>query len=139
MTKKKTYLLNFFVSLAFLFGGLPSAAFVSRNAADGGRGGAIGTAIALLFLFTNRNYGIKIYTALTHELPDLQARINGIRRMPALLRRLRAYQVTRESQSLKRVWRSLSGNLRIWAGGRSAMVVPTATIMNMRACLIRLS
>lgn len=75
MTQKQTYLTVFFISVAFSIGGIPFAAFVTKDAADGGRGGAIGSTLALLFIFISRDYGTKLYEALTRELPDLKARI----------------------------------------------------------------
>ena len=75
MTQKQTYLTVFFISLACSIGGIPFAAYVCKSDADAGRGGAIGAALAFLFLFVTNDYGTKLFKAVTEELPDLKARI----------------------------------------------------------------
>jgi len=67
------------VSLAFSIGGILVCIFVVQAAPDAGRGGAIGVAIALGFLFISRDYGFKLYTTLTHDLPDLLERAKKIK------------------------------------------------------------
>lgn len=57
------------------FGGVVVAAFVVADARHGGRGGAIGVAIALIALFATRNYAGEVYDALTNPAQDVKTRI----------------------------------------------------------------
>ncbi len=75
MTQKQTYLTVFFISLACSIGGIPFAAYVCKSDADAGRGGAIGSALAFLFLFVTTDYGTKLFEAVTKDLPELRARV----------------------------------------------------------------
>lgn len=59
-------------------------AVVYNHADDGGRGGAIGTALALGFMFINRDYGFQTYKALIARAPTRQAEINALRKGGAL-------------------------------------------------------
>src|SRR2546421_12405953 len=75
MSENTRFWLVFSTSIVSSIGGLLVAVFVTRNAADGGRGGAIGPAVALAFMFLTRDYGAKLYSAVTRRLPDIEARI----------------------------------------------------------------
>src|SRR6266404_1107794 len=75
MTQKQTYLTVFFISLACSIGGIPFAAYVCKSDAHAGRGGAIGSALAFLFLFVTTDYGTKLFEAVTKDLPELRARV----------------------------------------------------------------
>jgi hypothetical protein len=75
MSQKQMYLGVFFLSAAISLGGIPFAAYVCKSDSDGGRGGAIGAALAFLFLFGTNDYGTKLFKAVTEQLPDLRARI----------------------------------------------------------------
>lgn len=70
--------LVFIVSISASVGGVLFAACVKHNALDGGRGGAIGTAIALAFMLFSRDYGSRLYVAVTRRLPDEEARIKRL-------------------------------------------------------------
>jgi hypothetical protein len=52
-------------------GGILIAIFVTHHKEDALRGGAIGTAMALIFMFINRNYGMKLYDAAV-DLADME-------------------------------------------------------------------
>jgi hypothetical protein len=78
MSEKNRFWIVFGVSMAFSIGGIFFGAFYTANHADGGRGGAVGTAIALAFMFITRDYGVRFYAAVTKGLPDLEARIKRI-------------------------------------------------------------
>lgn len=69
--------LVFFVSISLSGGEVLYAAHVN-HAPDGGRGGAIGTAIALAFMFISRDYGTRLYRAVTRRLPDIEAHIKRL-------------------------------------------------------------
>lgn len=56
-------------------GGVIFAAFVSKDMADGGRGGALADALALAALFGTRNYAADTYEALTTRAIELRSRI----------------------------------------------------------------
>jgi hypothetical protein len=79
MSQKQMYLGVFFLSSAISLGGIPFAAYVCKSDADGGRGGAIGAALAFLFLFVTNDYGTKLFKAVTIELPDLKARVERLK------------------------------------------------------------
>jgi hypothetical protein len=79
MPEKPRFWLVFATSLLFSLGGVIAVIIVPHHTGDGGRGGAIGTAIALLFLFINRDYGAQLFRALTREIPDLKARIERLK------------------------------------------------------------
>lgn len=80
MYEKKQFWAVFAASIAFSVGGFLFGVFVPHHACDAGRGGALGTATALGFLFINRDYGAKLYKTLTRDLPELKARIEQIKR-----------------------------------------------------------
>ena len=80
MSENTQFWIVFGVSILSSLGGVFVAAFITGNAADGGRGGAIGTALALTFMFITRDYGAKLYIAVTRRLPDLEARIKRLER-----------------------------------------------------------
>ena len=75
MSQKQMYLGVFFLSAAISLGGIPFAAYICKSDADAGRGGAIGAALAFLFLFVTNDYGTKLFRAVTKELPELRARV----------------------------------------------------------------
>jgi hypothetical protein len=49
------------LSVAVSIGGIVIAVFVTHRKEDALRGGALGTALALIFMFIARNYGMKLY------------------------------------------------------------------------------
>jgi hypothetical protein len=79
MSEKTAAYLVMIACVGSSIGGMFYAAFVSKNVTDGGRGGAIGVAVALGFLFITRDYGTKFYTAVTRRLPDLKKTIEEIK------------------------------------------------------------
>ena len=68
------------VSLTLSIGGVVIAICITHCKEDALRGGALGTALALLFMFAARNYGLKLYDE-AKKLDDL--RISGSRAEPA--------------------------------------------------------
>jgi hypothetical protein len=75
MMERTTFWGVFLVSIGFSFGWLFFCVLRCQSPIDAGRGGAIGTAIALFALFVTRDYGMKLYTALADILPDVKARM----------------------------------------------------------------
>jgi hypothetical protein len=65
------------VSIVLSAGGILLAAY--GDPADGGRGGAVAVAFAFFVLFIHRDYGARVYKALTLELPSLKAQIASLR------------------------------------------------------------
>lgn len=49
------------LSVVVSIGGILTAIFVTHRKEDALRGGALGTALALIFMFIARNYGMKLY------------------------------------------------------------------------------
>ena len=64
MTERQTYFLLTIVACMLSVGAIPLAAYVTGNAADGGRGGAIAVALSFAVLFINRDLGTKIFSIL---------------------------------------------------------------------------
>jgi hypothetical protein len=60
-------------------GGIPFAAFVTKSAQDGGRGGALAVALSFAVLFLSRGYGTKVYDILTKEAQEASAHLKKIR------------------------------------------------------------
>ncbi len=79
MSQKQMYLGVFFVSTAISLGGIPFAAYICKSDADAGRGGALGSALAFLFLFVTNDYGTKLFKAVTKDLPELKARVERLK------------------------------------------------------------
>ena len=73
--ERATFWAVFVVSVGFSLGWLLYCVLECENPIDAGRGGAIGTAIALFALFVTRDYGIKLYNAFAEILPDVKARV----------------------------------------------------------------
>jgi hypothetical protein len=65
-------------SIALSLGGVAVGAWVTKPD-DGGRGGAIAVALAFLILFVRRNYGARVYDALTKDIPSLRDQIISLR------------------------------------------------------------
>jgi hypothetical protein len=59
------------LSVAFSIGGISIAIFVTHCKEDALRGGALGTALALIFMFIARNYGMKLYDE-AKKLADME-------------------------------------------------------------------
>jgi len=57
--------------------GILYAALWSKDASDGGRGGAIAVAVSFAVLFLTRSLGQRVYQALTQELPALRKLIDS--------------------------------------------------------------
>lgn len=68
----------FALSIVASVGGV-AWAVISNHPLDGGRGGAIGTAIALAFMFINRDYGYRIYKAMVTRAPARAGEIAELR------------------------------------------------------------
>ena len=62
-------------SVILCAGGVLIAALVTKNAQDGGRGGAAAVALSFVILFLSRGYGTKIYEVLTEDAPTIQANL----------------------------------------------------------------
>ncbi|HEY1909464.1 MAG TPA: hypothetical protein VGG73_00965 [Vicinamibacterales bacterium] len=72
MSEKRTFWLIFFLSIAASIGGLFVCKATGKEA-DAIRGGSLGAAIALGFMFATRDYGNKLYKARTSELSQLRS------------------------------------------------------------------
>jgi hypothetical protein len=59
------------LSVAVSIGGVLIAVFVTHCKEDALRGGALGTALALIFMFIARNYGMKLYDE-AKKLTDME-------------------------------------------------------------------
>jgi hypothetical protein len=59
------------LSVAVSIGGIVIAVLVTHHKEDALRGGALGTALALIFMFIARNYGMKLYDE-AKRLEDLE-------------------------------------------------------------------
>jgi len=66
--------ISFFLalSIAASVGGVLVSIFWTHNKDDGGRGGAVGTCIALAFMFLNHGYGSKLYEVVSKDIPELE-------------------------------------------------------------------
>jgi hypothetical protein len=67
MTERQTYFLLTVVACGLSIGAIPVAAYLTKNAADGGRGGALAVALSFAMLFLNRDLGTKIFKILTRK------------------------------------------------------------------------
>ena len=77
MSQNARYGLVVSVSIVLSAGGILLAAH--GDPSDGGRGGALAVALAFFVLFIRRNYGARVYEALTVELPSLKGQIAKLR------------------------------------------------------------
>ena len=68
----------FALSVGVSLGWILAAAHTSSHQADGGRGGAVGTAIALAFMFLTRDFGTELYSAVIRRLPAVEKQIKGL-------------------------------------------------------------
>jgi hypothetical protein len=78
MSQNARYGLVVVVSIVLSAGGILLAAY-SADPSDGGRGGAVAVAFAFFVLFIRRDYGTRVYKALTLELPSLKAQVARLR------------------------------------------------------------
>jgi len=72
----------FALSIASSVGGFFVCLF-TRSAADANRGGAVGTVVALGFMFATRDYGMKLYNMLTRDVPEFKEHIAHLKGLPA--------------------------------------------------------
>ena len=120
MTERRLFIIiggtSIFVSLC----GVIIAAFVVVDASHGGRGGAIGVAIALVAFFATRNYAGEVYDALTnpaknvktrilkltkgtlHEKPELDSPAHKLKALEARL------NLERQGQMMQNIWLAVS-------------------------------
>ena len=73
MTERERYFVLTAVACVLSIGAIPIAVWLTGNAADGGRGGALAVALSFGVLFLNRNFGSRIYQALTTTAPIVEA------------------------------------------------------------------
>ena len=66
MSQRLRYGLVVLASILLSVGGILIGAFVTQPA-DGGRGGAIAVALAFFVLFVRRDYGARVYAAITRK------------------------------------------------------------------------
>jgi hypothetical protein len=78
MSQRSRYGLVVLASILLSVGGILTGAFVTRPA-DGGRGGAIAVALAFFVLFVRRDYGARVYAALTKEIPAIKEEVSLLR------------------------------------------------------------
>jgi hypothetical protein len=77
-SEETRFWLVFTLSVGVSIGWILVAAHSASHQKDGGRGGAIGTAIALSFMFLTRDYGTKLYSAVVRRLPHVREEIEGL-------------------------------------------------------------
>src|SRR5437870_4005109 len=78
MSQQTRYALVVWGAVALSAAGVVIGAFVTQPT-DGGRGGAIAVALAFLVLFVRRDYGSRVYAAITKDVPALRDEINALR------------------------------------------------------------
>ena len=74
-SEKAEFWIIWSASILFSLGWFVVCVLSQSYAADAGRGGAVGTALALILFFVNRNYAVQLFHVLNVELPDLQSRL----------------------------------------------------------------
>jgi hypothetical protein len=72
------YVLVVITSIVLSVGGILIAAH-RRDPSRGGQGGAVAVAFSFFVLFIRRDYGTRVYTAITKDLPNLRAQIKNLR------------------------------------------------------------
>lgn len=75
MSEKTFFRLILTLAILFSVGGVWLSSFILEDPRDGGRGGALAVALALVSLFTTRNYAMDVYESLTATLPNIRTRI----------------------------------------------------------------
>src|SRR5260370_3759887 len=78
MTERETLFVMIVVACVLSIGAIPVAAYLTKNAADGGRGGAIAVALSFALLFLNRDLGSKIFKILTRSTMTPASDDNGL-------------------------------------------------------------
>jgi len=78
MSQQSRYGIVIAASILLSLGGIAVAAWWTTPE-DGGRGGALAVALAFLVLFVRRNYGARVYDALTKDIPKLKEQIANLR------------------------------------------------------------
>ncbi len=71
------YTLVVVVSTLLSAGGIAIAVY-RGDPSSGGRGGAIAVAVAFFVLFIRRDYGARVYAAITKDIPKLRAQIASL-------------------------------------------------------------
>ena len=116
-------------SIILCAGGVAVAALVTKNAQDGGRGGAAAVALSFVILFLSRGYGTKIYEALTKEAATIRANLDALLgngknqpairiedKVNALVSKAKIESQTQEIQNFYLAWSSVFGTLT-WGFG----------------------
>ncbi|HEV2962129.1 MAG TPA: hypothetical protein VG649_09920 [Candidatus Angelobacter sp.] len=78
MSQRTRYGLVVLIAVVLSVAGVLIGAFVT-DPADGGRGGAVAVALAFIVLFVRRDYGSRVYDALTKDIPALRQQIRNLR------------------------------------------------------------
>jgi len=83
MSEKADHWTVFIVSIASSLGGLFYYVVVSPSPEKAGRGGVLGLAITLGFLFVSRDYGSRFFKTLTDTLPNIRVAIREMKETPS--------------------------------------------------------
>jgi len=78
-TTRRRFIAVAVVATLLSVGGILIAALWSKDAGDGGRGGALAVALSFLVLFLSRAYGSQAYTILTEGASDLENALTQLR------------------------------------------------------------
>lgn len=78
MSQQVRYGAIILASIILSLGGIAIGAWWAKPE-DGGRGGAVAVAMAFFILFVRRNYGARVYDALTKDIPKLREQIASSR------------------------------------------------------------
>jgi hypothetical protein len=85
LSTKTRFVIVLFIALLLSLGSIPFAAYVTKSAQDGGRGGALAVALSFAVLFLSRGYGTKVYDILTKEAQAVNANLQKIRGEPGVV------------------------------------------------------
>ena len=78
MSQRTRYGVVVLAAIVFSLTGIYVGAFVT-DPSDGGPGGALAVALAFLVLFVRKDYGSRVYDALTKDIPALRQQISNLR------------------------------------------------------------
>jgi len=78
MSQSQLYNCGIGLSILLSVGGIWYGAFVSKDCADGERGGALGVASAFLIFFFRRNFGERVYRSILEMNPALAEKIQKL-------------------------------------------------------------
>jgi hypothetical protein len=79
LSTKTRFVIVLCIAVLLSAGSIPFAAYVTKSAQDGGRGGALAVALSFAVLFLSRGYGTKVYDVLTKEAQAVNTNLQKIR------------------------------------------------------------